>query len=362
MIKITEGELLDLLPSQLKNDTDMICLSHALKMAVQRLLDYELGTMTQNFVELLPEHILDVLAVELRSPYYLQSMDIEVKRGIIKNTLVWHTKAGTASAVSEMIDVIFGDGGVVEWPDFDEGEKIPGTFDIITGARMTEGIVEFFMQVIERVKNERSHLRRVLIERDVNVEPKAGSGAIHTPETIITNNKADREESASHTEYAGAGSYSTPETKISNNPGDPKEYSTGFTEHAAARAISIPKIVIINQPGDFPDSFIAASQVPGAGAAVYPNIVITNTKDTQESQIKAKPHSGAGAASYSGIVITNGAEGKEERVDLSAYSGVGSVTNAHLTITNHPRDENEEGEISLQAGTVAASYPRTIIN
>ena len=62
MIKLQEGELLDLLPSSLKNDTDMICLSYALKMAVRRLLVYERSAMTQNFVDSLPEKILDVLA------------------------------------------------------------------------------------------------------------------------------------------------------------------------------------------------------------------------------------------------------------------------------------------------------------
>ena len=194
MIKLSDGELLDLLPSQLKNDTDMICLSYALKCAINELLIYEQYTMTQNFVDQLPEHILDVLAVELRSPYYSQDMDIDVKRNIIKDTLIWHTKAGTASAVSELIEVLFGEGKVVEWYDFDYGDKTPGMFDIITNARMTEDIVDYFIQIIERVKNERSHLRRVLIERDITVSPRVGVGAITTPQYAIATNHADKEE------------------------------------------------------------------------------------------------------------------------------------------------------------------------
>lgn len=303
MIKLSEGELLDLLPSQLKNDTDMICLSYALKLAVDSLLEYEMGTMTQNFVELLPEHILDVMAVELRSPYYRQDMDIDVKRGIIRNTLIWHTKAGTSSAVSEMIEVLFGEGEVVEWYNFDEGEQTPGMFDIVTNARMTEDIVEFFMQVIERVKNERSHLRRVLIERDIFVEPRIGTGAITTAETKITNNQAEKEEQSLLSEYIAAG------------------------------AISFPVIKISNSPGEYADSFIAAAEHTGTGSAVYPNIVITNMAEDKESRINAKTH-----------------------------GGVGSVSSAHLTITNHPRDETDEGMASLSSTVGAVSYPRTIIN
>lgn len=187
MIKFQEGELLDLLPSSLKNDTDIICLSYALKMAVKRLFDYEKSAMTQNFVECLPEKILDVLAAELRSPYYLDSMEIGVKRGIIKNTLIWHTKAGTASAVSEMIEVVFGGGKVVEWPDFDEPPYTPGTFDIVTDAQMTEDITNFFMTVIERVKNVRSHIRTIKIPRVTEQTLYAGACSFSTykPPAII---------------------------------------------------------------------------------------------------------------------------------------------------------------------------------
>ena len=193
MIKLQEGELLDLLPSSLKNDTGMICLSYALKMAMKRLLAYERSAMTQNFVDSLPEKILDVLAVELRSPYYLDSMEISVKREIIKNTLIWHTKAGTTSAVSEMIGIVFGEGSVVEWPDFDEPPYTPGTFDIVTNAQMTEDITEFFMAVIERVKNERSHVRRVLIHREMEMREYVAVGGTSHPKRAVTNHEQGRE-------------------------------------------------------------------------------------------------------------------------------------------------------------------------
>ena len=190
MIKLSEGELLDLLPSQLKNDTDMICLSYALKCAVDMLMVYEKQTMTDNFIDSLPEKILDVLAVELRSPYYLQSMDIEVKRSIIKNTLIWHTKAGTPSAVSEMITATFGEGYLVEWFDFTEGDQTPGYFDIVTNAQLTPDILDQFTKIIDRVKNARSHLRRILVERGILMNEYAAMNAISRPHEHVTNSTA----------------------------------------------------------------------------------------------------------------------------------------------------------------------------
>ncbi len=220
MIKFPDGELLDLLPSSLKNDTDMICLSYAMKKAVGRLLVYERAAMTQNFVDSLPEKILDVLAVELRSPYYLDNMEIGVKREIIKNTLIWHTKAGTASAVSEMIGIVFGEGSVVEWPEFDEPPYTPGTFDIVTNAQMTEDITEFFMSVIERVKNERSHVRRVLIKREMAMHEYVAAGGISSPKRAVTNHEQGRENGIRMNTESASGAVSSPETAITNNGGD----------------------------------------------------------------------------------------------------------------------------------------------
>ena len=163
MIKLQDGELLDLLPSQLKNDTDMICLSYALKNAMTDLMERSLGSMTQNFVELLPEQILDVLAVELRTPYYDQSMEIGKKQQLIRTTMSWYMKAGTAQAMKDLISIVFGGGEAVEWFEMPEGSARPGEFDVTLGTLPTDGTMEIFVWVINAAKNMRSHLRRMLV-------------------------------------------------------------------------------------------------------------------------------------------------------------------------------------------------------
>ena len=104
--------------------------SYAIQQEHQRLLRLADRTRTLAVIDELPEKILDVLAVELRTPYYQEDMDVETKRNIIKRTLLWHTKAGTPSAVAELIEIVFGEGDVVEWFNFES--YTPGTFDIIT--------------------------------------------------------------------------------------------------------------------------------------------------------------------------------------------------------------------------------------
>lgn len=99
MISLYDGQITDLLPWKIAQSTEVRCISYAVQQEHQRMLRLAAHTRTMAVIDELPERILDVLAVELRTPYYQESMNLETKRNIIKRTLLWHTKAGTPSAV-----------------------------------------------------------------------------------------------------------------------------------------------------------------------------------------------------------------------------------------------------------------------
>ena len=144
----------------------MEALSYALQQQFIILKKYADQMQCFSNVEELNETVLDYLAIELQAMYYEQSMSLDKKREIIKNTMKWHIYAGTPAAVSEMVNVIFGTGRVVEWFDFENPEeRIPGTFDIITDAGFSKDLIARFNKTIKKVKNARSHLRKVNIER-----------------------------------------------------------------------------------------------------------------------------------------------------------------------------------------------------
>lgn len=163
MIKFTEGGLIDIWPEK---DPEVEALSYALQQQFIILKKYADQMQCFSNVEALNETVLDYLAIELQAMYYEQSMSLDKKREIIKNTMKWHIYAGTPAAVSEMVNVIFGTGRVVEWFDFENPEeRIPGTFDIITDAGFSKDLIARFNKTIKKVKNARSHLRKVNIER-----------------------------------------------------------------------------------------------------------------------------------------------------------------------------------------------------
>mgnify|MGYP001852199456 FL=1 len=185
MIKFEDSELLNLLPVSMAKDIETQCISYALKRQVQNIIYFSSQTRTVAMIDLLPEHVLDALAVEMRTMYYSQDMSLEQKREIIKSTMKWYSKAGTPSAVEELIQVVFGEGKVTEWFDYQEGPYTPGTFDIETSAQLTFDMIARFNEIIKKVKNTRSHLRRIWVMRESEQQVYVGSIQAMMPHWII---------------------------------------------------------------------------------------------------------------------------------------------------------------------------------
>lgn len=215
MIDLYDGQLLDMLPSQMSREVQQVCLSYALRAGIRLIIDRAYMTRTQAFIDGLPERILDVLAVELHTPYYSEELSIGQKRAIVKRTVLWHLTAGTPSAMRELISIVIGEGDIVEWPDFEDPPYTPGTFDILTDVQLTEKIVEMFIAIIERVKNERSHLRRLHIHRQMDAHWYVGMAGRMEPHVVIPRNMR----AAMVRQYVGVCAVSSPEVVI------PKEES-----------------------------------------------------------------------------------------------------------------------------------------
>lgn len=191
MTNLYDGQLTDLLQNESKYNVEIQALAYALQIEKRRLMNLAQQTRTLAMIEQLPEDILDVLAVELRTPYYTGDMTITQKRDIIKNTLVWFYRAGTPAAVAEMAAVIFGSGQVVEWFDFDpnDGDIVPGEFDLETGSELQDPqeFMEQINRIINRVKNTRSHLRMVRFLRIAHLPEGAATLPQHYAVNIVRN-------------------------------------------------------------------------------------------------------------------------------------------------------------------------------
>lgn len=162
MINLYDSSITDILPEPLSNDPKVQALGYAIKRAMQRLLNYCQNISVYAVIDTAPEQVLDLLAVELNTQYYDDSMPVEVKRNLIKNTLIWYTKTGTKAAVQELVENIFGNGEVQEW--FDYGGD-PFCFKVITSnINSTDEMIQQLASIVGSVQNARSHLDSVVVE------------------------------------------------------------------------------------------------------------------------------------------------------------------------------------------------------
>ena len=200
MISFYDGQLTDLLGPNYRADPEVQALSYAIREGTRLLYDYTQLVYIYSNIDGVPEKVLDLLALELRTQYYDDNLPIETKRDLIKGTLIWYTKAGTPEAVEELVAAVFGEGEVKEW--FEYGGD-PYYFKVITNALMTPDMMENFSELIRRVKNTRSHIEAIEIHREIDAEQFAGAAAfpIYRPAAIIDGYKVSRE--AELTQYAG---------------------------------------------------------------------------------------------------------------------------------------------------------------
>ena len=185
MIKISDGEMLDLLPDYYRSDPDWIAFSYALKMAAKKLEQYQQKAMMYAALDRQPAEILDYMATEKRSMFYDENAGIDKKRSLIRESGMIYKKAGTPSVVQQVIEAAFGQSVIIEWYDLADAD--PGEFDveIIADTTLTPEIVERFRKTIESAKALTSHLRQIVVKRPVMIPRYVGAAATHNIRSVV---------------------------------------------------------------------------------------------------------------------------------------------------------------------------------
>jgi P2-related tail formation protein len=191
MISLYDGQLTDINPN-LKGTPASEALSLALRDMTRLAYDFTQRVNLLTDIDKIPEKVLDLMALELRTQYYKDDLDIEIKRGLVSNSLVWYMTAGTPAAVEELVSVVFGEGTVEEW--FEYGGE-PFMFRIKTNAVLIEDMVTYFSEMIRRVKNTRSHIEAIEIHRGIQQPYYASVGVMnmYKPAAIIDGYNVRRE-------------------------------------------------------------------------------------------------------------------------------------------------------------------------
>lgn len=185
MIDFYNGGIADIMPGNLTREPAVQALSYAVREGTRLLYRYAQRSRVYCSIETMPDEILNLLAQELRTQYYKDDLDIDTKRALVRNTLIWYMTAGTPAAVEELVAIVFGEGRVVEW--FEYGAR-PYWFKIQTDALLTYDKIMYFPRMLWKVKNTRSHIHMIEVHRSMDkFQFYAGCGryAVYKPEAVI---------------------------------------------------------------------------------------------------------------------------------------------------------------------------------
>lgn len=175
MIRFYDGKITDILPGNLTDSPKVKALGYALREGTRMLCDYAERVYIYTAIDAQPGEVLDLLAAELRAQYYRGDMDLDTKRSIVGNALIWHMTAGTPEAVEGLIAAVFGKGKVEEWFEYG-GEPYHFRVTADTGFALTPEKDKLFREMLQKVKNTRSHLESVEIRRRIDQMPRVGVG------------------------------------------------------------------------------------------------------------------------------------------------------------------------------------------
>ena len=158
MIELKGSRFTQILPQNLSSQTRTRALAYAVGRQVDKLLALADRMVIWADLDRVPEQLLDYLAAELRTPAYRADYAVEVKRTLVRQSLLFYATMGTPGAVDRLIQSIFGSGQIQEW--FEYGGE-PHHFRATVGAEgvtITPEALEELRRVLSSVKRLSSWL------------------------------------------------------------------------------------------------------------------------------------------------------------------------------------------------------------
>lgn len=182
-MNINDMDFIQLMPAFMKEDEAVQGLSEGVNRVTEELAAKIRLFSTWNQIDFMTGAELDMLAEELHISWYDKTAAIDVKRELIKNSDMVHSKMGTNWAVQNVIETYFGSGEIQDWYDY-EGE--PHHFKVITSNQsITAGAAEKFLSVLDKVKRKSAFLDGIEVVADGQCDIKVFLLSVET-ETITS--------------------------------------------------------------------------------------------------------------------------------------------------------------------------------
>lgn len=154
-------DIIKLLPAFMRDD----CAARGLSAPLSDMVHEISATLdllsTWDHLDTLPEKDLDELAWEINLLWYNKAASMDIKRSIVRNGFLTHSKLGTKWAVENVIATYFGVGIIREWWEYAGN---PGHFKVLsTNPTITNERLDEFLLLLEKTKRLTAKLDGVFI-------------------------------------------------------------------------------------------------------------------------------------------------------------------------------------------------------
>lgn len=164
----------DLLPGSIAEDETIKAAANSLDEELQNINSGINEILIYSRIEELENaDLLSHLAWAFKTPFWDESLSLEKKRQLIKQSIAWHKRRGTPSAVEDVITTVLGTGLLLEWWEY---EGAPYHFKVSTEGVLEEDDYSTFFEVVDSVKNKRSVLDSVMTKKNKEIDLTAGVG------------------------------------------------------------------------------------------------------------------------------------------------------------------------------------------
>lgn len=157
MVNFNDGELKDIIPYNLLTK-EVQAVSYAVGEEKRILKRYSAASSLQAAINQVPEAVLDLMAIELNTQYYEQTLPREIKEKMIFQTLKWYMRAGTPSVLSELLETVLDGGYTEEWHEYGGAPYHFKAYAFTGNHEIPLGYGEEIKRRIETYKNVRSWL------------------------------------------------------------------------------------------------------------------------------------------------------------------------------------------------------------
>lgn len=169
MINFSEADLLSVLPEYLEQ-VQTEALSAAVKEGLQKLQTYSRAASVYASIPDLPDEVLNLLAVELRTQYYNPEDRRDRREKMVEQTLAWYLRGGTGSVLTEYLGALYQGGRLEEWYHYDGNPYFfKAIVDLALDDEIETGTGEKITERIQAYKNVRSWLEELVFHIGVQV-------------------------------------------------------------------------------------------------------------------------------------------------------------------------------------------------